>query len=54
VPYSLNDRLPWMNLPFDASEYHNRIERLRSHMAKDGLDALVVVGNRADNSKSVT
>ena len=50
VPYSLKDRLPWMNLPFDVSEYHRRIERLRSHMAKDGLDALVVVGNRADNS----
>jgi len=50
VPYSLNDRLPWMNLPFDVAEYHQRIERLRSHMAKDGLDALVVVGNRADNS----
>ena len=50
VPYSLKDRLPWMNFPFDVSEYHHRIERLRSHMAKDGLDALVVVGNRADNS----
>lgn len=50
VPYSLKDRLPWMNLPFDVSEYHQRLDRLRGSMAKDGLDALVVVGNRADNS----
>ena len=50
VPYSLEDRLPWMNLPFEVSEYHQRIERLRSHMAQNKLDAIVVVGNRADNS----
>ena len=50
VPYSLKDRLPWMNLPFDVSEYHQRIERLRGHMSQDRLDALAVVGNRADNS----
>jgi len=50
VPYSLEDRLPWMNLPFEVSEYQQRIERLRGHMAKEGLDAIVVVGNRADNS----
>jgi Xaa-Pro aminopeptidase len=39
-----------MNLPFDVSEYHQRIERLRQHMAQEKIDALVVVGNRADNS----
>ena len=50
VPYTLEDRLPWINLPFEVSEYHRRIERLRGHMAQNGLDALVVVGNRADNS----
>jgi uncharacterized protein len=50
VPYSLKDRLPWMNLPFDVSEYHQRIERLRGHMSQNRLDALAVVGNRADNS----
>ena len=50
VSYSLQDRLPWMNLPFDTSEYHERIARLRRHMAQEDVDALVVVGNRADNS----
>ena len=50
VGYSLEERLPWMNLPFEVSEYHQRIERLRGHMAQNGLDAIVVVGNRADNS----
>jgi len=39
-----------MNLPFDTSEYHERIARLRRHMAQEDVDALVVVGNRADNS----
>jgi Xaa-Pro dipeptidase len=50
VSYSLEDRLPWMNLPFEISEYHQRIERLRRLMAQDQIDVLVVVGNRADNS----
>ena len=50
VSYSLKDRLPWMNLPFDTSEYHQRIERLRRLMAQETIDVLVVVGNRADNS----
>ena len=50
VGYSLEKRLPWMNFPFEVSEYHQRIERLRGHMAQNGLDAIVVVGNRADNS----
>lgn len=50
VGYSLEERLPWMNLPFDVSEYRQRIERLRGHMAQEKIDVLVVVGNRADNS----
>lgn len=50
VPYTLKDRLPWMNLPFEVSEYHERLERLRRQMVQTGLDVLVVVGNRADNS----
>jgi Xaa-Pro dipeptidase len=50
VSYSLKDRLPWMNLPFDVSEYHDRIARLRRLMAQEQVDVLVVVGNRADNS----
>jgi Xaa-Pro aminopeptidase len=50
VSYSLEDRLPWMNLPFETSEYHQRIERLRRLMAQENLDVLIVIGNRADNS----
>ena len=50
VSYAYQDRLPWMNLPFPMSEYHERLDRLRSRMAQDGLDCLVVLGNRADNS----
>jgi Xaa-Pro aminopeptidase len=50
VSYSLEDRLPWMNLPFATSEYDQRIDRLRRLMAQEKIDVLVVVGNRADNS----
>jgi Xaa-Pro aminopeptidase len=50
VAYSYQDRLPWMNLPFSVEEYHERIERVRARMREDGLDCLVVLGNRADTS----
>lgn len=50
VSYAHEDRLPWMNLPFDVSEYHQRLERLRGLMAREGYDCLVVLGNRGDNS----
>lgn len=50
VSYAHADRIPWMNLPFDVSEYRARIDRLRGLMSRDGYDALVVLGNRADNS----
>jgi Xaa-Pro aminopeptidase len=50
VSYKLEDRLPWMNLPFETSEYHQRIDRLRRLMSQENVDVLVVVGNRADNS----
>jgi Xaa-Pro dipeptidase len=39
-----------MNLPFDVSEYQDRLQRLRGLMARDGYECLVVLGNRADNS----
>lgn len=39
-----------MNLPFPVEEYHGRLERLRGKMGQAGLDCLVVLGNRADNS----
>lgn len=50
VPYTFADRRPWMNLPFPIEEYHQRISRLQGLMARDGLDCLVVAGNRADGS----
>jgi Xaa-Pro aminopeptidase len=50
VAYSHADRVPWMNLPFPVEEYRERLERLRAKMASAGLDCLVVLGNRADNS----
>jgi Xaa-Pro dipeptidase len=48
VPYAHADRLPWMNLPFPVEEYQERLDRIRAHMRQDGLDCLVVLGNRAD------
>lgn len=50
VPYTYADRRPWMNLPFPLEEYHERIRRLQELMADEGLDCLVVLGNRADGS----
>jgi Xaa-Pro aminopeptidase len=50
VAYKIEDRLPWMNLPFPVEEYHQRLNRLCGLMARDGVDCLVVLGNRADNS----
>lgn len=50
VPYTLDDRLPYMNLPFPVSEYHGRIARLQQKMAGAGVDGVVVLGNRADMS----
>jgi Xaa-Pro aminopeptidase len=50
VSYAYADRLPWMNLPFPVEEYHERLNRVRREMAREGLDCLVVLGNRADNS----
>jgi Xaa-Pro aminopeptidase len=50
VPYTLEHRLPYMNLPFDVSEYHTRTARLQQKMAAAGVDAAVVLGNRSDMS----
>jgi Xaa-Pro aminopeptidase len=50
VPYALEDRLPWMNLPFDLAEYHGRIARLRDGAAAAGLDAVLVTGDPSDGS----
>jgi Xaa-Pro aminopeptidase len=50
VPYSLDDRLPWMNLPFDVSEYRQRISRLQAAAGAAGLDAVLVTGDPSDGS----
>jgi Xaa-Pro aminopeptidase len=50
VSYTYESRLPWMNLPFPIEEYEARLDRLRRLMAAEGVDGVVVVGNRADNS----
>jgi len=50
VPYTLADRVPWMNLPFPVEEYGDRLRRLGGMMTRNGLDCLVVLGNRADPS----
>src|SRR2546422_210823 len=50
VPYGYADRLPWMNLPFPVEEYHERLRRLALLMARDGIECLVVFGNRADGT----
>lgn len=50
IPYSLEDRLPWMNLPFDVSEYRQRTSRLRSAAEAAGIDAVLVTGDPSDGS----
>jgi len=45
VPYTYQDRLPWMNLPFPVEEYRDRLRTLGTLMARDGVDCLVVLGN---------
>jgi len=48
VPYTPEDRAPWMNLPFPIDEYRDRLRRLGRLMRQDGFDCVVVIGNRAD------
>ena len=50
VPYGYDDRLPWRNLPFDDAEYEQRIARLNALMREEGMDCLVLWGDRADGS----
>lgn len=50
VPYTLQDRLPWMDLPFPIEEYHARLDRLRARMRAEGVDCLVVLGNRGESA----
>ena len=48
VPFDLEDRKKWMDLPFSVEEYATRIERVRDKMRARGFDALVVYGTRGD------
>lgn len=50
VSYRLEDRLPYMDLPFPVEEYKRRIARLQEKLRSAGFDAIVVLGNRADMS----
>ena len=50
VPYALEDRLPWMNLPFEVAEYRQRVARLQSAAQAQGLDAVLVTGDLSDGS----
>lgn len=49
VPYGPEDRLPWRIMPFPDEEYEERITRLRSLMARDDLDCVLVVGTGAES-----
>lgn len=50
VDYSWEARRPWVELPFSESEYTARIEKIRWLVEAEGLEGLVVHGNRADRA----
>ena len=50
VEHGWEARRRWMELPFPESEYRARIEAIRRLMRGEGLDGLVVHGNRADRA----
>jgi len=50
VPYTLEDRLPWMNLPFQVAEYRRRVDRLARDAETAGLDVVLVCGDPSDGS----
>ena len=50
VSYAYAERLPWMNLPFPIEEYQQRVRRLGQLMAREAMDCVVVLGNRADGT----
>ena len=54
VPFDLDDRKKWMDLPFSAEEYAARIERVRDKMRGRGYDALVVYGTRGDRGPTIS
>jgi Xaa-Pro aminopeptidase len=50
VPYDLETRSKYLELPFPISEYHQRVENTRRLMRKHGLEALVAFGDQNDLS----
>jgi Xaa-Pro aminopeptidase len=50
IPYSFEDRRPWMNLPFDIPEYERRIAGLQEAARAADLDVVLVTGDAGDGS----
>jgi Xaa-Pro aminopeptidase len=50
VPFSWNDRLPWLELDFPVAEFEGRVGRIQETIANDGLDALIVYGGTGSES----
>lgn len=50
VDYSWEERKRWMVLPFPLSEYRERTDKIRSFMLEQGLDGLVLHGNKGDRA----
>jgi Xaa-Pro aminopeptidase len=48
VPYDIDSRREWTRLVVPLDEYEVRLANVRGHMAEQGLDALLVVGNAED------
>src|SRR5439155_12112959 len=50
VPYALEDRRPWMNLPFEVAEYRQRIARVLAAARTADLDVVLITGDLSDGS----
>ncbi len=50
VDDSWEERRRWMALPFPEAEYRARVEKVRELLRREGLDGLIVHGNRADRA----
>ena len=50
VPFSWEDRQPWLELDFPVAEFEARLGRIQAAMAADGLDALLVYSGQSSES----
>lgn len=50
IPFTWEDRLPWLELDFPVAEFEERLGRIQRMMAADGLDALLVYGGTGSES----